>query len=758
MRRESLAKAESSPTHQNGSSKDPIESFFDYSQSKNLETNKVFPSEPVSAYISSYFPESYDFPYNPDPLVGGNNYKIYDEMKSDDQVKSAISFKKDQILAPGWQIKCEDKEIIETLEENLKNLATSFEDSLRDILSAFEYGFSMTECVYERSPDGFIMVKDLKTRPPHGFEFHLNDKGDVEKIVQNASSGTLDFKPDYFLHHVYQPQFGNPFGRSDLQAAHTAWKAKKFIFRFWAMYVERFAAPTVVAEYPEEFDQNKVARLQAIVNTIQNSTNLVVPAGAKLDFKMANRDSANIYENALTLLNTMIARAVLMPDLMGVSGEQTSGGSYALGETQFDLFIGMVKREQEALSRRITNKIIKPLVRANWGDVEAEFQFKAYSQKDAMEANKLWVEATKAKIWDPTEDEIKHLLEGLKFPVPESIEINKDEPMDPLNPLNQNNSNGSMNPENKSKPPFPTENPDNLAPPKKEEAQDKEFSSEHFHQRIYRMETKFEKQLNFADIKKSMDKTEDTAYSKLKTLAIDIYADFIAQIKDRNLLGRFKPELINDLGIHHLKPMNQEFKSFMKGTFMNSYNMAQKEILPRSDKKFAMSEDLLPEELLEIIEAEAFKIVGDYSVHVTNKLRNELVQGIKNGLPERELLNSLKELGSEETEKWLKTVIRTKTTEMFNRGRKSYWDTDPIAKQIVDAYQFSAIIDDRTSEVCRELDGKVFSDKEYVGRIVPPLHFNCRSVLVPITKFEEYETDKEVGLDKLKDMGGNLIV
>jgi SPP1 gp7 family putative phage head morphogenesis protein len=726
----------------NGSKKDPFDIPI---SSKSLEANDVFPLDAKSAYVSSYFPESYDFPYNPDPLASNNNYSIYDEMKTDDQVKAAISFKKDQIIGPGWQIKCENEEIVETVERNLKEtLNNNFENSLRDILSSFEYGFSLTEPIYRRIENGIIELKELKTRPPHGFEFHLDDKGDVLKIMQNAAQDNLEFKPDYFLHHVYQPEFGNPFGRSDLNAAHTSWKAKKFIFRFWAIYCERFAAPTVVAEYTDEFDPTLAARLQTIMNTIQNSTNIIIPQGVKLDFKMANRDSSNVYENAINVMNTMIARSVLMPDLMGVSGAQSSSGSRALGEVQFELFMGMIGREQESLSRAITRKIITPMVRANWGEESCAFEFKPRSKDDALESYKLWVEATKSKIWDTSEEEIKHLLEGLKFPVPESITITKPEP----NPFD------NQFPPKPGQPRTPTKSPN---PDQDKNKRDDQAKADLFNKRTYREETKFEKLVNFGELKKTLTRIDEVAFNRTKPLAKDIYLDFIEQIRSRNLLARFKPDLINELTPKQLKPLNVEFKNFMKGTYSNAYNQAQKEIFPRKDKKFEEIEELLPEEFLEIIEAEAFKIVGDYSIHVTNKMKNELMQGIKNGIGERELLKSLKELGAEETDKWLKTVIRTKTTEMFNRGRKAYWETDELAKQIVEAYQFSAIMDDRTSEVCASLDGNVYEKGNFTNHIVPPLHFNCRSLLIPITKFEEYETDKQPSLDSLKDKGGNLI-
>ncbi|TXH55076.1 MAG: DUF935 family protein [Desulfurellales bacterium] len=717
---------------------------------KKLESNSLFPGDPKSAYLSSYYQDSYDFPYNPDPLAPANNYSTYDEMRHDDQVKAAISFKKDLVISPGWHIKCESQEIKEQIEQNLREgLRASFDDTLRDILSSFEYGFSLSEILYKRGDSGLIEVKDIKTRPPHTFEFHLNTKGDVEKIIQNADDTIGTFKPDYFLHYIYQPEFGNPYGQSDLRAAFQAWKAKKFFFRFWAMYVERFASPTVVGEYPENFDKSKIAQVQTVLQTIQNSTTIVVPEGTKIDFKMPNRDSSNIYENGVTMLNTMIARAILMPDLLGVSGGQTDSGSRALGETQFQMFMGLIKREQQTLARALTLKLIKPLVKANYGDYSAEFEFNQQSKEDALETMRVWIEATKVGLWKLSEDEVKHFLEVTKFPIPEKVELQEKQqyPNFPVEGSRPNN------------PPTPKNEPKKEVEPDDDEEEDSESeeSPEKFSTRTYREKTKYESTINFVQIEDFLEKKEERGFRKLKPLGKDIYNDFIAQIRERNLLNKFKPELINELSIHFQKPMNVEFKNFMKDVYMDAYNQTQKEFFPKVESKFALSEEMLPEEFLEVIDAEAFKLVGDYSVNVTNKMRNKVVQGIKNGVNERDLLSQLRELGEEETDKWLKTVIRTKSSEMYNRARKSFWDNDEFAKQIVEAYQYSAILDDRTSDVCRELDGKIFEKGEFTTQITPPLHFNCRSLLVPVTKFEDYTANKEVSLDSLRDKGGNFL-
>ena len=53
----------------------------------------------------------------------------------------------------------------------------------------------------------------------------------------------------------------------------------------------------------------------------------------------------------------------------------------------------------------------------------------------------------------------------------------------------------------------------------------------------------------------------------------------------------------------------------------------------------------------------------------------------------------------------------------------------------VESWTFIAEMDDATTDVCRSLNNRTFSvDDPDLERFRPPLHFNCRSVLVPNKK------------------------
>ena len=87
----------------------------------------------------------------------------------------------------------------------------------------------------------------------------------------------------------------------------------------------------------------------------------------------------------------------------------------------------------------------------------------------------------------------------------------------------------------------------------------------------------------------------------------------------------------------------------------------------------------------------------------------------------------------------LDTVIRTNMFEAINESRLNTF-TDPEMGDFVVGMEYSAILDSRTTTVCTHMDGRAYSADRWQSDLrpwVPPNHFNCRSILVPITQLDE---------------------
>lgn len=80
-----------------------------------------------------------------------------------------------------------------------------------------------------------------------------------------------------------------------------------------------------------------------------------------------------------------------------------------------------------------------------------------------------------------------------------------------------------------------------------------------------------------------------------------------------------------------------------------------------------------------------------------------------------------------------RTLVRTETTYVCNAADMAAYEEAEIER-----CRFSAVLDLKTSKICREKDGKIILLKEAeVGVDIPPLHPNCRSLTVAIFSDEE---------------------
>jgi len=80
----------------------------------------------------------------------------------------------------------------------------------------------------------------------------------------------------------------------------------------------------------------------------------------------------------------------------------------------------------------------------------------------------------------------------------------------------------------------------------------------------------------------------------------------------------------------------------------------------------------------------------------------------------------------------LQALVRTTTTEAYNHGRLTEF-LDPKMSKIIEGVRYTAILDSRTTPFCRYMHGRVFrlTDPD-LASFVPPNHWNCRSMIIPI--------------------------
>lgn len=104
----------------------------------------------------------------------------------------------------------------------------------------------------------------------------------------------------------------------------------------------------------------------------------------------------------------------------------------------------------------------------------------------------------------------------------------------------------------------------------------------------------------------------------------------------------------------------------------------------------------------------------------------------------------------------IKSIAKEFETSKANAARLVYTESAAISSKAtfdsykdagLEYYQILATLDLKTSNICRDMDGKVFPMKDYkVGITAPPFHPNCRSTTVPYFDDEiQREIDQATG-------------
>ena len=119
----------------------------------------------VAALIDAPFKTRRETAVDPIPQMGPGNtddlyrkrgdYSIYEEMMRDDQVSIAMQIKKDLIVGNGWEITPgddEQDELCADLDKALRTDCCNLEDRLFEMMTAYQFGFSVTEKQFTLTP------------------------------------------------------------------------------------------------------------------------------------------------------------------------------------------------------------------------------------------------------------------------------------------------------------------------------------------------------------------------------------------------------------------------------------------------------------------------------------------------------------------------------------------------------------------------------------------------------------------------------
>lgn len=667
-------------------------------------------------------PESLLLPWNPDDTYQKQqDYSIYSEMLKDDQVSVCLQIKKDLVLSSGFDfIQNEDdqEEIVKDLKIAIcEDPEWAFEEMLEEIISAYEFGFSASEKVFKLRDDGKLSLKFIKTRYPGTWTFHTDLSGNITKYEQSGHTGSLEIPKSALIHYINKRRFQNPYGTSDLRPAYQAWFTKKHITRWYGIFIEKAASPLPIGRYDKSVSQAEQTDLYNILKRFQTKTTMVIPKGIEVEF-LESKSNGEAFIKGINIFNMFIGRSLLIPDLLGFQGSETSGGSYSLGQSQMEIFFKHIKRRRELLEKIINNEIVWPIVLHNFGYVDnyPKFKFRDISKDETIQFVQLWLDAVKSRVYQPKEEEINHFRNIINFPNSEHEEEEQEE-------------------EN-----LKTEEPESEIDKEIKIYPTRDGGSTFTNQRKYQPTSgMYGDRTDFNLIEKQLVTSLDSFLAISKGIVDEIFKSFIDQIDSKKIVQRQKVDKLDSLSLKGTASLRQRLYKSLLDLYKKSKEISSSEIFK---SKFA--KPIVAEEFLKILDEETYQFIGDWEYNVTKNARLAIIQAIKDGKSITQVVDIIEKEAKETAASSLERYARTKFTEVMNKGRIAFFESTGV----VSGYQYSAILDDSTTEICRGLHGKIFRAGD---QPIPPMHFNCRSMLIPITQYESFEPDTKVGKMDIED-------
>ena len=209
-------------------------------------------------------------------LRGRKAVQIYREMSDNEPIIGALLFAVERLLREvDWRVEPatdddEGHKAAEFVDECMRDMSQTWDDTITEILTMLPYGFSWHEIVYkkrvgpwETSPtkrskytDGKIGWRKLPIRAQETMlRWVFDDQGGIKAMVQMAPPYYKIVPIPIEKSLLFRPKFakGNPEGRSMLRNAYRPWYIKKRLEEIALIGMERDLAGLPVAKVPRDY-------------------------------------------------------------------------------------------------------------------------------------------------------------------------------------------------------------------------------------------------------------------------------------------------------------------------------------------------------------------------------------------------------------------------------------------------------------------------------------------------------------------------
>ncbi len=256
---------------------------------------------------------------------------------------------------------------------------------LRHMLWSYLKGYSVSEKMYEVRTRGrwigAVAYSDILDKPSRWFAFDLDRQLRFINI-DDIFPGTLVPQQKFVV-----STFGttsDPWGRPVLDDIYWAWFLKHHLMKQRAIFMEKWAAPTLLMVYKwaqgdDTINKEQVAAAIEAGAAIQTQQVIAMPEGITATLLESARNGSISFDQAVDSLTAMESRC-LTGQVLSSMGDK--GGSYALGKVHEKRESNKVDMLGDYVGEQVS-WTFRELVIRNWGEQERYPRFRMLTKDPA---------------------------------------------------------------------------------------------------------------------------------------------------------------------------------------------------------------------------------------------------------------------------------------------------------------------------------------------------------------------------------------
>ena len=316
-------------------------------------------------------------PENPDKILAKKGVDIYDEMvEKDSHLLAVYTTRRLAISRIPWDIQEADSsprnlEMRDFVVDVINSCKGLFAEDIRQLTDAVGKGFSALEIRYKLISKGrwkgkygidelvfhkqkYWKMKRAESKGPSGIKFYY--VGEYEITGREVPSEKV-------IHYAYMAD-DNPYGNAAFKPLFWPfWFKKEAGWKLWVLFLEKFASPTVIGEYPDGTEKGEQDKLMDCINAIKNETGITIPASMALRFMEASHQGPASYSNMIDACNEEISKVILGATQTVQPGKK---GSYALARTHSEVRRERVEADAIDIADVIQQQIVRRIIDYNF--------------------------------------------------------------------------------------------------------------------------------------------------------------------------------------------------------------------------------------------------------------------------------------------------------------------------------------------------------------------------------------------------------